>query len=75
MLNKFAVEEEAWMEGDAAQLCSLALYTLFFIKFMFLTPIAPKTSDEDDDMDGEDGAFSADEKKVVAPDVPKSCES
>ena len=72
MLNQFAVEEEAWMEDDAVQLCSLALYTLYFIKFMFLTSIAPKTSDEDDDMDGEDGAFSAGEKKVVAPDVPKS---
>ena len=71
MLNKFAVEEESWLEGDAVHLCSLALYTLYFLKFMFLTPIAPKTFDEDDEVDGEDGAFSSDEKKVVAPECPK----
>lgn len=69
LLNKFQIEDDVWSENDALALCTLAIYTLYFIKFTFIGAAAKK-SGEDDEVDGSDADESHagdkhDDKKAI----------
>tara|TARA_R110002153_G_C13228053_1_gene489486 strand:+ start:84 stop:938 length:855 start_codon:yes stop_codon:yes gene_type:complete len=72
LLNKFEVEDDVWLENDAIALCTLAIYTLFFIKYTFIGAAAKK-SDEDDEMDGDDAGESSkyETTTIAVKDVPQ----
>ena len=78
ILHKFHVQNEVWMQEDALGLCSLAILTLFYIKFILIDITAAKKTGEDDEMvddedDDDDDArtLSNDDKEVPKWLLPK----